>query len=184
MSSVAPAYVISASVPPGNRVKRFHSDRSDGARSLLIDAEQLRYAGFDLRMNASPNMTADGAWAVKRGNRKGLRLYQDGTLILRAAADDSFLGWGVNPDTFESTPRLNPVAVVEIHAGFVMLYSRILPQLERAASEVLFQLVLRNVRVGSERLFMTKHVERRIDTFDLDRYVAEVDPGVSKLAVS
>lgn len=186
MTGAPPVYVISASVPSGNRVKRFHSTQLDSAQRLIQDAQQLRDGGFDLRMNAVPTMTEDGAWEVKRGNRKNLRLYQDGTMIFRAAADESFLGWGVEPETFRGFPRLNPVAVVEVHVGFVMLYARVVQQLQYGPGEVLFHLELRNVTVGTRRLFLTRHVPggHRIDMFDLHDYPAEMDPAKERVQVS
>lgn len=181
---MTPTYVISASVPRGNRVRQFYSDDPKAARFLLMNAEQLRYAGFDLRMNAVPENGPDGSWEVKSGKRKGLRLYQDGTVIFRAAADESFLGWGVEPETFLAFPRLNPVAVVEIHAGFVLLYGRILQRLQQMPTEVLFDLTLKNVVVGSQRLLMTRHFNGPAwRAIDLPRFVAERDPANEQLKV-
>ena len=82
------------------------------------------------------------------------------------------------------TSESRHVAVVEVHVGFVMLYSRVLQQLEHAPREVLFQLTLRNVIVGSKRLLMTRHVPGPAwHAIDHQSYVAEIDPAVAKVTV-
>jgi hypothetical protein len=156
---MTPLYIIAASVAPGNRVKGFHSDRPDAPRFALRDAGELRPSGFDLGIGEAAVEAPDGSLQAVQGNRKVLRLYQDGTLVFRALADDSFLGWARRPEQFLAHPRLNPVPVVEVHASFATFYGRnILAMLEREPDEVLFKLVLKHHRLAEgKRLFMTEH---------------------------
>jgi hypothetical protein len=96
---------------------------------------------------------------VGSGDRKLLRLYQDGTLLFRMAADADFLGWGQEEEEFARGPRLNPVPVVEAHASFVYLYRAVLPMLAKAPNSVQFTLNLKDAEVDKQRLALTKYYE-------------------------
>src|SRR5688572_31620822 len=50
------------------------------------------------------------------------QLYEDGTLLVRVAADSTFLGWGQDEKEFNTRPRLNPMALIELTTSFVHLY--------------------------------------------------------------
>jgi len=57
---------------------------------------------------------------------KMIRVYQDGPVILRAAADHELLCWGREEPQFLERPRVNPVALVELTYSFVKLCSDLL----------------------------------------------------------
>lgn len=100
----APSYVIAATVPNGNRVREFHSASPTAVRHLLRNAGELRHAGFDLGIDEPAQRGPDGSLETVQGQRKRLRLFQDGTLIFYALADDSFLGWARSPESFLAQP--------------------------------------------------------------------------------
>mgnify|MGYP003382292864 CR=1 FL=1 len=174
----APSYVIAATVPPGNRVREFHSASPTAVRHLLRNAGELRHAGFDLGIDELAQRGPDGSLETVQGQRKRLRLFQDGTLIFYALADDSFLGWARSPESFMAQPRLAPVPVVEVHASFVNVYSSILGRLQFAPTDVMFELVLRNVELeNGQRLYLTEHHPGdNWEWIDRRRYPVEVEP--------
>jgi hypothetical protein len=180
-----PFYVIAATVPSGNRVTKFYGDSGDAARFMVMNAGILRHSGFDLKIGALPEIAADGSWRALWGNRKDLRLYQDGTVIFRAAADESFLGWGQDHEPFLQHPRLNPVAVVEVHASFVTFYRRVLERLAGAPAEVLFRMSLHNHTLESgQRLYMTRHLDgARWEWIDEEHFRVEAEPPQDQLKV-
>lgn len=152
-----PTYVIAASVPAGNRVRGFFTDSGASPSLLLERPPQFRYAGFDTTTMDQARLVDETAYEVKSADRKLLRLYQDGTLIFRMAADADFLGWGQEEDEFARFPRLNPVSVVEAHASFVYLYRTVLPTLVKPSETVEFTLTLRGAQVGEQRLALTQY---------------------------
>lgn len=174
-STEAPSYVIAAMVPPGNRVREFHSESPTAVRHLLRNAGELRHAGFDLGIDELAQPGPDGSLETVQGQRKRLRLFQDGTLIFCALADDSFLGWARSPEAFLAQPRLAPVPVVEVHASFVTVYSSLLASLQESPAEVMFKLVLRNfVLDNGQRLYLTEHVTGETwEWIDRRRYPVE-----------
>lgn len=182
-----PVYVIAATVSSGNRVREFYSTRPNSARELLRNAGKLRHAGFDIGINSPGEPAPDGSLDALQGERKRLRLFQDGTLIFRALADDSFLGWGAHDTAaFEAHPRLNLVPAVEIHASFANFYLNVLERLVERPTQVMFELVLRNHSLrGGRRLFLTE--TRPGDTWewiDRQQYPVEVEPPEATLVVT
>jgi hypothetical protein len=178
-------YVLAAAVPTGNRVTRFFAEGADGVRGLLRDAGHLRDGGFDLTIGANAE-GHDDYWEAQQGERKALRLYHDGTLLFRAAADDSFLGWARNRDQFLRQPRLSPVAIVDVHASFVSFLAELLPRFQEAPSEVLFRLRLSSaVTETGTRLFLTRHLPGATwEWVNLPRFVVEKVPPEEELTVA
>jgi hypothetical protein len=168
-----PIYVLAASVSPGNRIKQFHRDGPGTVGALIADPPSFRYAGFDLSTLDTPHSGPGESIEVGSRERKLLRLYQDGTLIARLAADESFLGWGQNPEEFRAQPRLNPVPVVESHASFVHLYRQIIELLHDVPNVVEFKMSLRNAVWNKTRLFMTSYYPIPFSqVFQPDKYLA------------
>lgn len=181
----APYYAIAASVPPGNRILHFRSSTSHGAADILTSIPRFRWAGFDLAIPGSPVPGPGDSLELRSGDRKLLRLYQDGTLLFGCRADHEFLGWGAEPDIFERFPRLNPVQVTEVHASFVHVYREVLMRLAQPAPHVTFKLSLRNGVWNGQRLFLTRYVATKmIDWGAVTRYPLEVDPAEIEVRVA
>lgn len=157
-----PSYVLAASVPSGNRVRRFFDRDEESAASTLERPPTFRWAGFDLRTMDTARLISDDCLEVRAGERKVLQLYQDGTLVAKAAADASLLGWGLDEAVFARIPRLNPVPVVEWHLAFAHTYRRLIAMLRARPESIRFRMELHNARVGGNRLFLTQYYERGI----------------------
>lgn len=152
-----PAYVLAASISAGNRIRGFLTESAESPKHLLERPPTFRWAGFDTTTGDQARLVADDAYEVRSSDRKLLRLYQDGTLLFRMAADAVFLGWGQDEEDFAREPRLNPVAVVEAHASFVHLYRAVLPMLVKTPTSVQFALRLEDAQVGTRRLVLTRY---------------------------
>ena len=180
-----PFYIISASVPPGNRVLRFHGTGNDSASHLLANIHQFRYASFDVAIPGYPQPGPDNSLELRWDNRKILRLYQDGTLIFRVRADSNFLGWGIKPHEFEEFPRLNPVPVVEVNTSFIHLYRSVFGCLKNVADTIYFQLSLHDGTWPNGRLFMTEYFPNPIiDWGMVNRWEIQMDPAEEEEEVS
>jgi hypothetical protein len=172
-----PRYVIAASVPTGNRITRFHGYEEGSVASLLMHPPTFRRGGFDVSVLDAVRPGPEDSLEVG-GDRKLLRLYQDGTVILRVAADQEFLGWGVEQRDFVRFPRLNPVAVAELHASFAHFYGEILRRLKHSTAHVTVKLAISNGSSGSWRLYLTELPSlRNIDPYTVTPYPLQQDPA-------
>lgn len=173
-----PTYILTASVPLGNRLRNFFDKHSDSVAHILESPPTLRYSGFDTMTGGQVKQVGTDHYEARQGDRKLLQLFQDGTLIFRVPADPSFLAWAVDEEAFARWPRLNPVAVVEMHTSFVRLYAAILPRLVTEPISVRFTLNLKDARVGSRFLSLTEYYKLGIENVDNPRlfqtYNAEV----------
>ncbi len=179
-----PYYLMTASVPAGNRILRFHGSGEDSAQFLLTRIPRFRWASFDLSMVSPPAPGPEDSIEVRSGERKLLRLFQDGTMLFRARADHDFLGWGIEPQAFERFPRLNPLAVVEVHASFMHAYRLVLQQLKTTPDTIFIKLVLRDSAWDEKRLFLTQYFETSmIDWATVRRYPVQMDPAKDEIEI-
>lgn len=180
-----PTSVTAASVERGNRVLRFHGAGRDTASAILTNVPRFRWGSFDVAIPDDVRAGPDGSLEVGWPDRKLLRLHQDGTLLFRAAADQEFLGWGQEPDEFGQFPRLNPVAVVEVHTSFVHLYRTVVEQLKETPAHVDFRVEIHNGTWEGGRLFLTKYYERRIALVgNPKRYMLQEDPATAEFSAT
>jgi hypothetical protein len=165
--------VLAVSTLGANRVRRFADAQSSGVAALLERPPSFRYAGFDLTTLDEAHRVGEDCLEVANGQRKIVRLYQDGTLLARLAADSTFLGWGQDQSAFQRNPRLNPVAVAEAHLAFVHLYSALIPHLAYVPEAVIFNMELEGAQVGTHRLYLTAWYKQGIQAvYDPERYSA------------
>lgn len=180
-----PYYAIAASVPPGNRVMHFRGDSVDSPTYWLADIKRFRRSGFDVSI-PGPVVPgeADDTLELTWYDRKLLRLYQDGTLLFRARADNEFLGWA-EPAYFAHSPHLNPVAVVEVQASFVALYRSVCERLKRLDEVVQFRLQLNPGDYGGS-LAMTRYHARghHVDPFTLPTWTLQEVPAEASFQVA
>lgn len=154
-----PTYVITAAVPSGNRFKEFSARDEGSVSSILERPPTFRWAGFDTSTEDQARRIAPDAYEVSNGDRKVLRVYQDGTLIFRMTADPDFLCWSQEEDEYLHAPRLDPVPVVEVHASFVHLYAALIPKLLKPPQLVRFTMNLRDAEVNGARLSFTRYYQ-------------------------
>lgn len=69
-----------------------------------MNVPRFRWGSFDVSVPAVARPRPDDSLEVGWPDRKLLRLYQDGTLFFRAAADQEFLGWGQDREQFKEFP--------------------------------------------------------------------------------
>jgi len=121
---------------------------------LLENPGELRYAGWDLKTRDRARIVKGEYLEVKSGERKLIRLYEDGSLIVRAGAGADFLGWGRGDAEFGQKPRLNPVAVIEFTYNFANLCGRLVKLLEPIPKAVVLRIDIRNAFLQNSRLYM------------------------------
>lgn len=182
-----PVYLIGASVPPGNRIKSFYKPDDQGALFLLKSTNRNRFrnGSFDIAIPDEPKDGPENSLQLQWEDRKLLRLYQDGTLLFRAAADEEFLGWGASQEEFLQRPRINPVAMVELNTSFVNFYKLIVDRLKKQPEEIKIKLCIKNSVVNNKRLFITEYFETEFKSiFNPEIFPIANDPAETEIEVS
>lgn len=148
-------YILSATPDQPNRVKNiFHLGPSPRFVSgILEEPGAFRNAGWDMQTLDRARIRNGEFLELRNGPRKTLRLYEDGTFILRGEINGNFLGWSQEGE-FERNPRLHTLAVIEFTTAFVYLYSQILPFLELEPQHVWFHLEIANGKIGDRFLYL------------------------------
>ena len=150
-----PQFVYAASPKEPCTFKNFFEETS--VKRLLENPGELRYAGWDLQTRATARIIKGEYWEVKSGERKSLQLYEDGTLITKVSAGADFLGWGRSESDFQSSPRLNPVALVEFTYNFVSLYAKLSEYLEPRPSATTLRVEIRNAIFDGAQLYLNPY---------------------------
>jgi hypothetical protein len=121
---------------------------------LLEKPGQLRYAGWDLNTQDRVRIVK-GEYLEVKASRKGLQLYEDGSLVVRVSAGPDYLSWGQNEDVFENNPRLNPLSLVEFTLNFAILCSRLVPHLAPRPQTILLMFEMQNAFLpNGNKLFL------------------------------
>lgn len=158
-----PVLLLGAAPNEPTVLKDFFSMEGKSVFELISKPPHLRYAGFDLTTVDQPKLLKGECWQVTNGARKDLRVYEDGTVIFRANADSSFLGWGQDPDKYFASPRLNPVAIVEVIYLFVIFIREIGSVFVVPPKTIHFQVDFRNAWFEGKKVLLNSGVGDSID---------------------
>lgn len=154
-------------------------------RELLEKPGELRYAGWDLNTLDQARIVKGEFLELRNGERKLIRLYEDGSLIVRADASESFLGWGRGEVDFKQKPRLNPVAVIEFTYNFVNLCSKLAKLLQPSPKTVGIRVEIRNAFFENSKLYMIPYgIGTYAWHFDDEQYKAQEASMVREIDVS
>jgi len=123
-------------------------------KELLEKPGELRYSGWDLNTRDQVKIVKGEYLELRNGERKLIRLYEDGALIVRVDASEDFLGWGRGDVEFKQKPRLNPVAVIEFTYNFVNLCSKLVKFLHPKPNTVGIRVEIRNAFFENSKLYM------------------------------
>lgn len=136
--SVQPAYVLAAAPQESARLHGLFKSGPNTIMELMRNPNYTRPSGWDLRTLDDPRIVEGEYLEVGYADYKLIRVYEDGTVVLRAAADHSLLGWGREEDQFQQKPRLNSVALIELTYHFVLFYCDILKHFKEPPHTIVF----------------------------------------------
>jgi hypothetical protein len=155
MTRTAAAYYIIAFRPAQpNQVKNIFELATGRVSEVLEKPGSFRDAGWDLQTLDQAQIANGEYLELNNGPRKRIRLYEDGTLVVRGAIDSWFLGWGKIDDDFEDNPRVHALAIIEFTAAAVHLYKRILPFLATKPEQVSFHVEISGGKVGDKFIYI------------------------------
>lgn len=143
-----PLLILSAAPCEAAQMTSFFEMGEKSVFSLLKNPPKIRDMGWDLTTLDTPQIMKGECWAVANGDRKFIRVYEDGTVIFKGTADSSFLGWGQDPDKFLLNPRLNPIAVIELFYNFVQFIRGIGEFYSLPPKNIHFQIDVKNAWFG------------------------------------
>lgn len=145
----APQLILGASVDGQISTPNFFSEENNKFFDLMKDPPYLRYSGWNMLTLDYPQIKNGEWWEVNNGDRKTVRLYEDGTLVASAYADNSFLGWGKSDEEFLQSPSLRSLAVIEYLYEFVNVYLAFLERSSFSRGTITFKMDLVNTELSS-----------------------------------
>jgi hypothetical protein len=149
-------YVLSAIPLATTRFQNFFESGTDSIMAWLERPGGFRRSGWDLGTGGQTRIVGGEHLEVASGSEKVIHLYEDGTLLFRAAAD-SFLAWPLDSEKFKERPRLNTLGIIEVTAAFVHFYKRLLPRLERDPGRVRFRVEMMNASAEGKKLYVVPY---------------------------
>jgi hypothetical protein len=155
MNSDYPAFVYAMVPIERTSFKNFFDTGS--IRRLLENPGQLRNAGWDLTTSGQARIVKGEYLEVKSAERKLLRLYEDGMFLVKVSAAEDFLSWGQSETNFKQSPRLNPLAIVEVTLNFVNLCQQLVGHLSPVPATVDLKVEVRNAFFDKTKLYLTPY---------------------------
>lgn len=139
--------------------------RQEGVRQLLEQPPYSRYEGWNLVTLDQARLVGGRRLSLTNGTRKHVDLYEDGSFLFVGTLSD-FLAWHRR----ELPDKLNSLALIELVHDFLLVYDRILANLEPLPAEVRLAIGLRHAHPDENRRVYLSY--GRIDRFD---YEADYD---------
>lgn len=152
-----PILILAAKPSEAISLENFFQIEENPFKDLLYSPKYLRYSGWNLLTLDYPKIKEGNSWEANNGDRKKLRLYEDGSFIAIAKADNTFLAWGQDDSVFMNKPRLNTLALVEYVYEFVRFYKEIL-DLAKYIGVIEIQVSMKNSTLtNGKKLFIVPH---------------------------
>ncbi len=139
--------------PRGRTAYRHFFEPSDLKR-IIEHPGQIRHAGWDLTTRDHGRIVNGEYLEVANAERKRIRVYEDGSILVRVSGDEEYLSWGQSTDTFDKVPRLNTLSLIEFTLNFCKLCSRLVELMEPRPGEVNLRVEIKNAFFGDAKLFL------------------------------
>ena len=152
MKTDRPVFIYSMT-PHGRTAYKQFFEPGD-LKKIIEDPGQIRYAGWDLTTRDRARIVKGEYLEVASAERKRIRVYEDGTVLVRVSGDEDFLSWGQNTKNFGQAPRLNTLSLIEFTLNFCKLCSRLVVLMEPQPREVNLKVEIKNAFFGGAKLFL------------------------------
>lgn len=172
-----PVYILSALPNEDTKINNFFSSEEESVKHLLENPGGLRKMGWDLTTLNQAKLIKGDYFEIVNGERKKIHLYENGVLILMADANQNFLGWGRDPEKFKKSPRLNPVALIEITYNFINFYKKVFDYFENTPSKIKLVARIVNAKLDNDNsLYLNPYGIGTYEwEFDDERYFAPAE---------
>ncbi len=144
-----PVYILASDPAKPTSIASLFESKSANIVRLLENPPELRYAGFGLLSNANSKIVRGELRRSIVPGYKSLELWNDGTLLFLATADNDFLSWGKRSQKIDYL-RLNQIALIESVYLFVELSRQVYLEADEKPNKIKYTLELRNMSVDSK----------------------------------
>lgn len=160
-----PIFFIGAVPDKPVHIKNFFESGDKGVKKILQEPDNIRHMGWNMETLDTPKLFPGGYWLVKNGERKVIRFYKDGSLVVRAFASEEFLGWGTNKEGDENHQYLNPLALIEFIFEFTRSYQKLIESAEGDFTYINYKFGFKNTGENEKRLQMHQGLFKVRDYF-------------------
>jgi hypothetical protein len=108
-----PYYILSAQPSEASKIKDIFSSHNNNIVEMLRNPVGIRDRGWDLRTYDYPRIEQGEYWETSNV-RKLIRLFEDGSFILRVLANQDFLGWGKWENEFIKNPIIHIWMILKV----------------------------------------------------------------------
>ena len=153
-----PVYILSALPSEDAKINNFFSSDEESVKHLLENPGGLRGMGWDLQTLSQAKLIKGDYFEILNGERKKIHLYENGVLILMADANQDFLGWGRDPEKFKESPRLNPVAIIEVTYNFINFYKKLFSYFKNTPTKIKLVARIKNTKLdNNNKLYLNPY---------------------------
>ncbi len=182
MRTGRPVFIFSMT-PRGRTAYKQFFEPGD-LKKIIEDPGQIRHSGWDLTTRDHARIVNGEYLEVASAERKRMRVYEDGSVLVRVSGDEDYLSWGQSTNNFDEAPRLNTLSLIEFTLNFCKLCSRLVELMEPRPGEVNLRVEIKNAFFGDAKLFLIPHpVSSWTFTATDDRHWAPEASMVRKLIV-
>lgn len=147
---------IYAMTPRGKTAYKQFFEPGD-LKTIIETPGQIRHAGWDLATRDRARIVNGEYLEVASAERKRIRVYEDGSVLVQVSGDEDYLSWGQNTSNFDQEPRLNTLSLIEFTLNFCKLCSRLAELMEPRPGEVNLKVEIKNAFFGDAKLFLIPH---------------------------
>lgn len=152
-----PFYILAIATTISCKLKKIFESGTDSIMHLLQNPGKLRPSGWDLVTYDIPQIVK-GEFLEVKNYKKDIRVYEDGTVILKALADNNYLSWGQYEEDFKKFPRLNPIALIELTYNFIDFYKKLSRHFDSTPKKIKLRCELKNAFLKENaKLCLTPH---------------------------
>ncbi len=152
-------YIYLAAAPKAVAVVRTLT-RQQGVRQLLEEPPYTRYEGWNLTTLDRATIVAGRRLELANGKRKHITLHDDGTFVAVGTVPD-FLAW----HSRNLPNKINTLALIEFVYNFVLVYDKVLDEIEPLPGEIRLGLGLRHAIADERPLYIAYG---RVDRMDYE----------------
>ena len=124
-----PIFIIATAPYERAKIKNLLDPAPGGVIDLMKKPSQIRSSGWDMRIYENPKIQDGQYLEANVGGDKVIKVHDDGTCILQAAADSEYLGWGQGADKWAEKPVVNTLAFTELVLNYFKYYAQLLKKI-------------------------------------------------------
>jgi hypothetical protein len=174
--TIFPDYMVAIAPAQAAQLPGAFASGPESLSYLLEHAPEFRQHGWDLSMRGQAKIVNGEFLEIMDGTRKAVRLYEDGSLVVRASVDPNFLGWGSFENPTQPRVYMHALASIEFTTAVVYLYKEVAGRLDPKPAELTCSVQLRNTKTDDEPLHIVPYKLNSIAwTFRNDAGVVDAD---------